>query len=111
MPTPTVPNLIGGELLAAETDSYDDVFNGTHWIDIAGLANPPGPVTDNSLGSGESPLVIEDALSKLRGIDPNGGWTLDVTDNVGGDSGTFRRWAIEDTVIMDCLTSTTPSTC
>jgi subtilisin-like proprotein convertase family protein len=34
------------------------------------------------------------SLSLLRGEDPNGRWTLEITDDAAGDVGTLNRWAL-----------------
>src|SRR5882724_10974061 len=73
-----------------------NVFNGTVWDDNAGTANPPGPVTDNAFVSGvvETPLVPEEAMGAFIGEDPNGTWTLTITDDAGGDTGTLNSWSL-----------------
>ena len=62
----------------------DDVFNGTLWDDQAGIA-----VTDHSFINSivATPLVPEDALGAFLGENPNGTWTLSITDDTGADEG------------------------
>ncbi|MBL7701932.1 MAG: proprotein convertase P-domain-containing protein, partial [Ferruginibacter sp.] len=80
----------------------DNVFNGTVWDDDA---NPGGQVpytTNNGLASDHSyvnlttatPLAPEEALAAFIGENPNGTWTLRVSDDLGGDVGTINSWTL-----------------
>ena len=79
-----------------------DVFNGTVWDD---QANPEGqvPYTTNSGLATDHPyvnltpassLVPEEALAAFRGEDPNGEWTLTISDDEAGDGGTLDSWSL-----------------
>ena len=97
----------GGEETVITTDNgalYDNVFNGTRWDDDAGDAVPPGPVTDRVFADGvvATPLVPEGSLGALTedfAADPNGIWTLSITDDAGADVGTLHLWRLEITTI------------
>lgn len=58
------------------------------------------------IGSGTAPFTgvfrPEESLSRLIGLEPNGDWTLTVTDNSPGDVGVLIDWALE-------ITATEPS--
>jgi subtilisin-like proprotein convertase family protein len=79
-----------------------DVFNGTVWDD---QANPEGqvPYTTNGGLATDHPyvnltpaasLVPEEALAAFRGEDPNGEWTLTISDDAAGDGGTLDSWSL-----------------
>src|SRR5205085_930820 len=55
-------------------------------------------VTDQpySLGVLASPLTPEESLGAFLGTDPNGTWTLTVSDDAAGDVGSFT-WSLEFT--------------
>ncbi len=94
----------GGLVTTFSTDNgagNDDVFNGTVWNDDA---NPGGAlpyVTNNGLATDHayvnltlaSPLVPEEALGLFNGSNPNGTWTLSISDDLGGDTGSFT-WGV-----------------
>ncbi|MDX2000523.1 MAG: IPTL-CTERM sorting domain-containing protein [Thermoanaerobaculia bacterium] len=80
----------------------DHVFDGTSWDDDA---NPGGPVpyvtnaglvTDHPYSNGvtATPLVPEEALAAFLGENPNGTWTLTVSDDLSGDGGVLNGWSI-----------------
>ncbi len=70
----------------------DDVFNGTAWTDRAA-----DPVTDVAFTDGVAVVSVapESALSAFFGEDPNGTWTLEVTDDAANDTGTLSSWTLE----------------
>jgi subtilisin-like proprotein convertase family protein len=75
--------------------SAADVFNGTTFWEV-----DPRPVTDVAFVSGV-PLTNcspEGAFANFMGEDPNGAWTLTITDTAGGDVGTLARWDLFITV-------------
>ena len=89
----------------------DDVFNGTVWDD---QANPGGQVpytTNNGLVTDNayvnlvlaSPLVPEEAMGAFIGEDPNGTWTLTISDDLAGDNGTLDAWALQITTLPQPL--------
>ncbi len=65
----------------------DDVFNGTVWDDAAAT-----PVVDASLPL--SPVAPAGAFGQLSGQDPNGVWTLEVTDSASSDTGSINSWSL-----------------
>ena len=77
----------------------DNVFNGTVWDDDANPAGqvPYAPTTAWSRDHAyanlilASPLVPEEALGAFIGENPNGTWTLTISDDLAGDSGTPRQ--------------------
>ncbi len=84
-----------GTVVTVTTDNgggNDDVFDGTLWDDDADV-----PVTDASYSNGvtTTPLVVEEALAAFRGEDPNGDWTLSVTDDASLDTGTINAWGLD----------------
>jgi subtilisin-like proprotein convertase family protein len=72
--------------------SNDDVLDGTIWADDAAT-----PVTDFGFidGIAATTLIPEAAFARLRGENPNGTWTLNVIDDVGGDNGVLASWTLE----------------
>jgi len=103
--TVTSPN---GTIVTLTTDnggSNNNVFGGTTWDDDA---NPTGqvPYTSNDGLVNDhnyvdelvaSPLVPEEALGAFIGRDPNGVWTLVVSDDAAGETGTLYSWSVEIT--------------
>src|SRR5215203_2752619 len=95
-----------GTVVTITTDNggtNDDVFNGTVWDDDA---NPAGQVpytTNNGLVTDQlyavgvlaSPLVPEEAMAAFIGEDPNGTWTLTISDDAAGDGGNLNSWSLD----------------
>jgi uncharacterized repeat protein (TIGR01451 family) len=95
-----------GTVVTLTTDnggSNDDVFNGTVWDDSA---NPGGQVpytTNDGLVTDHayvnlalaSPLVPEEAMAAFVGEDPNGTWTLTISDDLAGDGGSLNSWSLD----------------
>jgi subtilisin-like proprotein convertase family protein len=94
-----------GTVVTLTTDngsSFDNVFNGTVWDDDAdpggqvpytsnnGVVSDRTTYADNTLAS---PLVPEEALGAFIGENPNGTWTLTISDDAGGDGGAIT-WSI-----------------
>ena len=91
--------------------SLDDVFNGTVWDDNADPGNQvpfPGDnfaasrlVTSHTFvdGVASSPLAPEEALGAFVGENPNGVWTLTISDDSAGDSGSLGGWSLEVTTL------------
>lgn len=71
--------------------SNDDVFAGTTWRDDATEI-----VTDHVYANltVATPLVPEEAMAAFYGGDPNGTWTLSISDDAGGDTGTLNSWSV-----------------
>ena len=95
--------------------SFDNVFGtgaaSTLWSDHAGdITTDPGggPVTDAELANGivETDLVPEAAMGEFTGENPNGSWSLQVTDafagGFGGNTGTLNSWSLTVTTISGC---------
>jgi uncharacterized repeat protein (TIGR01451 family) len=101
----------GGTTVVVTTDNgggADNVFAGTLFDDDAGV-----PVSDEAYANNvtSSPLQIEAALAGFIGEDPNGTWTLNVTDDAGGDDGTLVDWSLDVTTLDQVPISTsTPFT-
>lgn len=67
------------------------------------LHNRAGSSADDIIGNYPGDLASAQPLSAFFGEDPNGTWTLTVSDNVGEDTGTLNSWAINDISGYDCL--------
>lgn len=95
-----------GTVVTLSTDNgagNDNVFDGTFWDDDA---NPAGAVpytTNNGVVTDHvyvnlttaTPLVAEEALGAFRGENPNGTWTLTVSDDLSGDTGSINAWTLD----------------
>lgn len=115
-----------GTIVTLTTDNgagNDNVYNGTVWDDDA---NPAGAVpysANNGLVTDQtyanltlaSPLVPEGSLAAFVGENPNGTWTISITDDLTGDTGSLDSWSLGITtfaspVISDAPVSVTQST-
>ncbi len=67
------------------------------------LHNRTGSSADDIIGNFPGDFDSAEALSAFVGEDPNGTWSLLVSDNVGQDTGTLNGWAINDITGYDCL--------
>ncbi len=99
-----------GTVVTITTDnggSNDNVFNGTVWDDSA---NPGGQVpytTNNGLVTDHlysnlvvaTPLVPEEHLAAFIGENPNGTWTLTISDDLAGDGGNLASWSLNTTTL------------
>lgn len=94
-----------GTVVTLTTDNggaNDNVFNGTVWDDDADpggqvpYTTNDGVVTEHTFVNEvvASPLVPEEALGAFIGENPNGTWTLTVSDDLIGQPGTIQSWAI-----------------
>ncbi len=97
-----------GTVVTLTTDNgagNDNVFNGTVWTDSA---NPAGQVpytTNNGMTTDHAyvnltaatPLVVEESLSAFAGEDPNGTWTITISDDLAGDGGSLDSWSLDVT--------------
>ncbi|HKB05521.1 MAG TPA: Calx-beta domain-containing protein, partial [Gemmataceae bacterium] len=84
----------------------DDVFNGTLWDDDADPGNPAPFATDTFAASNlvgdttyvnatvKSTLAPEEPLAAFIGENPNGTWTLTVSDDAASDGGTLANWTL-----------------
>lgn len=94
-----------GTVVTLTTDNgsgNDDVFNGTVWDDSANPAgqvpytNNSGMVTDHPYVNLTlaNPLAPEEALGAFIGEDPNGTWTITISDDLAGDGGSLDSWSL-----------------
>jgi uncharacterized repeat protein (TIGR01451 family) len=95
-----------GTVVTLSTDNgagNDNVFNGTVWDDSA---NPGGQVpytTNDGLATDHayanltlaSPLVPEEAMGAFIGEDPNGTWTITISDDRASDGGSLASWSLD----------------
>jgi subtilisin-like proprotein convertase family protein len=109
-----------GTVVTLTTDNGagdDDVFNGTVWDDDANPAGQVPYVTNNGLVTDHayvnltlaSPLVPEEAMAAFRGEDPNGTWTITISDDLAGDGGSLTSWDLEITTLPAAPTTATTS--
>jgi len=109
-----------GTVVTLTTDnggSNDDVFDGTVWDDQAnpGVQVPytsnPGLVGDYAYVNGfaASPLAPEEALSAFMGENPNGTWTITISDDASGDFGALTAWGLQITTLQNGITTSTTS--
>ncbi len=110
-----------GTVVTLTTDNgagNDNVFNGTVWDDSA---NPAGQVpytTNNGLVTDHAyvnlttatPLVPEEAMGAFIGEDPNGTWTLTISDDLAGDGGSLDNWSMAVTTFPNAPIVTTVPT-
>lgn len=85
-----------GTSVALTTDnggSNDDVFNGTLWDDSVIAV----PVTDFGFSNGvtATPVSPEGSFTRFRGENPNGAWTLAITDDVANEVGSLASWRLD----------------
>ncbi|MEO8503804.1 MAG: proprotein convertase P-domain-containing protein [Acidobacteriota bacterium] len=110
-----------GTVVTLTTDNgsvNDDVFNGTVWDDSADPGDQvpytanEGLVTDHTYANLTlaSPLVPEEALAAFVGEDPNGTWTLTISDDLAGDGGSLNSWSVAVTTFPSApATATVPT--
>lgn len=99
-------------------ESHDNVFNGTTWDDDADPGGPIPYVVNDGLASDQqyanntvaTPLVPEEALGAFVGENPNGTWTLSISDDFGGDIGTLTQWQLMVTTLSSTPTTSGPAT-
>ena len=95
-----------GTIVTITTDNgggNDNVYNGTAWDDDANplgqvpYATNDGLVTDSAYVNNvvETPLVPEEAMAAFLGEDPNGTWTLTISDDANLDGGSLNSWTLE----------------
>jgi uncharacterized repeat protein (TIGR01451 family) len=95
-----------GTVVTLTTDNgagNDNVFNGTVWDDDANPAGQVPYVTNNGLVTDHayvnltlaSPLVPEEAMAAFIGEDPNGTWTITISDDLAGDGGSLDSWSLD----------------
>lgn len=101
-----------GTIVTLTTDNggaNDDIFNGTLWDDDA---NPGGaiPYSDNDGvvadttfkdNTTATPLTPEEPFGAFIGEDPNGTWTLTISDDKNSDGGMLSRWQLHVTTLPE----------
>jgi subtilisin-like proprotein convertase family protein len=106
-----------GTVVTLTTDNgngNDNCFNGTVWDDDA---NPGGPVpyddndgmvTDTSFvdGTPATPLTPEEPLGAFIGEDPNGIWTLTISDDEQSNGGALTSWSLDVSSLPSAPTET-----
>jgi subtilisin-like proprotein convertase family protein len=94
-----------GTIVTLTTDNgagNDNVFNGTLWDDDA---NPAGQVpytTNNGMVTDHAyvnlttatPLAPEEPFGAFNGENPNGTWTITISDDLAGDGGSLDNWSL-----------------
>ena len=94
-----------GTIVTLTTDNgagNDNSYNGTVWDDDA---DPDGQVpytTNAGLATDHpyvnlvtaTPLVPEEAMAAFQGENPNGTWTITISDDLGGDVGNMASWTL-----------------
>ncbi len=95
-----------GTIVTLTTDNgggNDNVFNGTVWDDDADPDGQVPYVTNANMVTDHpyvnltlaSPLVPEEALAAFIGEDPNGTWTITISDDLAGDGGSLANWTLD----------------
>jgi subtilisin-like proprotein convertase family protein len=97
-----------GTVVTLTTDNgglADNVFAGTRWDDDAAPGGVPTatatPIAGNvqihpySDGVTATPLAPEEALGAFYGENPNGTWTLTVSDDAATGTGTLSSWGLD----------------
>ena len=109
-----------GTIVTLTTDNGsggDNLFNGTVWDDDAnpgGLIpydDNDGMVTDSSFvdGTTGTPLTPEEALGAFIGEDPNGVWTLTISDDENSNGGVLTSWSLSVSALPSAPTETVAS--
>jgi subtilisin-like proprotein convertase family protein len=94
-----------GTVVTLTTDNgagNDNVFNGTVWDDDANPGGTVPYVNNNGLASDHlyvdltlaSPLAPEEGLAAFNGENPNGTWTITISDDLAGDGGSLDSWTL-----------------
>lgn len=80
-------------LTSGNGGSFDNVFAGSTFDDQATTT----PVSDFAFANNSTAvyLVPEGAMGQLVGEDPNGDWSLEISDGAGGETGTLNSWSLE----------------
>jgi subtilisin-like proprotein convertase family protein/outer membrane protein OmpA-like peptidoglycan-associated protein len=81
----------------------DNVFAGTTFDDQADpdgqvpYSTNPGMTSDNPYANNQpvAALTPEQALASFAGENPNGTWTLTISDDLAGDGGTLESWRLD----------------
>lgn len=101
-PAGTTVNLVA----AANVGNVANVFVGTIWDDAANAAVATYSFTD---GVPVTHIAPEQALAAFNGEDPNGNWTLTITDNAASNDGSLKKWYLTictpSSPIVDVITN------
>ena len=95
-----------GTVVTLSTDNgcvNDNVFTGTTFDDQADpdgqvpYITNAGIVTDNPYANNvtATPLVPEESLAAFIGENPNGTWTITISDDLAGDGGALNSWRLD----------------
>jgi subtilisin-like proprotein convertase family protein len=109
-----------GTVVTLTTDNgagNDNTFNGSFWTDFANPAGTLPYTTNNGLATDHAyvnlttttPVAPEESLAAFVGEDPNGTWTITISDDLAGDGGSLDSWALHIHG-GECSTTTTTST-
>jgi subtilisin-like proprotein convertase family protein len=90
-------------LTSDNAGTNDDAFNGTRWDDDANPAGQVpyssnnGMVTDHvyAVSTPVATLTPEEPLGAFVGENPNGTWTLTLSDDSTGDGGQLASWKLD----------------
>ena len=86
-------------LTTSNGSSNADVYNGTRWDDQAGKLVPPGPPISDATFSASTPVALaapQGPFAAFAGEDPNGTWTLLVSDTrLNQDGGALVGWSLD----------------
>ncbi|MBK8180088.1 MAG: proprotein convertase P-domain-containing protein [Planctomycetes bacterium] len=74
----------------------DNVFNGTLWDDAASDLTTDKVYTNLVTAT---PLAPEGRLENFRGENPNGVWTLTITDDATANAGSLSAWSVDVTTL------------
>jgi|CXWL01.1.fsa_nt_gi uncharacterized repeat protein (TIGR01451 family) len=97
----------GGTIVTLSTDNgagNDNVFAGTTWDDYATTTTTDAIYANLVV---QTDLVPEEAMWAFRGEDPNGTWTLTVSDDLAGDVGTINSWSLSIVTVASAPINTT----
>ncbi|MCC6075851.1 Ig-like domain-containing protein, partial [Pseudomonas sp. GCM10022188] len=84
--------------LLSDTGNGDDVTAISLTFDDAAASQPTAPLltgTWRPVNYGSADIPGDTLLSVLNGTDPNGTWTLYITDDAGGDVGSLNGWTLD----------------
>lgn len=99
-----------GTVVTLTTDNggtADNVYNGTVWDDSANPGGAAPYASNNGLTTDHtyvnlttaSPLAPEEALAAFIGENPNGTWTLTISDDANTNGGALNSWSIAVTTL------------
>ena len=106
-----------GRVVTLTTDNggeNNDVFHGTLWDDQANMGGQVPYTSNNGLVTDHpyvdefaAPwLAPEEPLTLFYAVDPNGTWTLSVSDDTAQDQGTLLGWSLQITALAEPPAST-----